>query len=209
MTRSSRGPAGRSATRADAASGGRTGAFLCIVAVAVAGCRTTSAGLEPLGGGEPRAAPRLPAPRLVAPDQEEAPGAENRLDRENGFRGVKFGTTLSASRKLLNYLSHKGKWQYFTRRDEEMRLGQAALLAVYYSFYRSQLAQVTIIAKGKANTEALLAWMQENYGAGHATGADGRRTGWRGARTGATCELNPSTEVGIVVLYSRAHLPTR
>ncbi|MBW2267367.1 MAG: hypothetical protein JRH16_02230 [Deltaproteobacteria bacterium] len=125
------------------------------------------------------------------------------LDTENGFRNVRFGTTLDAldGLQLLTESGAAGT-QLYIRPDESLELGDARLDGVTYAFFRERLYFVTIFTSGQRNTQAVLARFRQSYGPGAAVAGNAVEFVWQGSRVLLHFREDAATGVGMAVLTS-------
>jgi hypothetical protein len=96
---------------------------------------------------------------------EPKPGSLAYLDWRYGFRDLKFEQPVATCRGMV-LVEDDGDLKFYTRKEERLELGGAKLKLIEYGFYRGKLANVTINAEGKSNSEALLKVLQKDYGTG-------------------------------------------
>jgi hypothetical protein len=100
-----------------------------------------------------------------APEQQHAaekPGKYTRgstasLDSEYGFRGLTFGTRLSAAAsKGLVLTEDNGDTKRYVRSNDDLTLGKSKLQAISYRFYKDVLFEIRFLASGATNSRALI-----------------------------------------------------
>lgn len=87
----------------------------------------------------------------------------------DGFRGIKWGTTLSSLDNTLNYVAtdpELGGIKKFTKKDDKLKIGEADLERIEYTFWNDTFCGVRIYVKGQKNFNALKNATFEEFGKG-------------------------------------------
>jgi hypothetical protein len=101
-----------------------------------------------------------------------------------GFRGIAWGTPLSAIRGLMRPVgaTPAGQDQAYLRVGDSMTIGGAVLEKILYKFHNGGFSEAFIVAqKGPSNTEALIAAFRAQFGEGRQPHRSAEDYIWQGA----------------------------
>lgn len=141
----------------------------------------------------------LTGPAAVA---QQAASDIKTLDERYGFRGVRFESDSSAlPDRVLAEVG--GTTRYYRRTTEVKTLGEGELAAVRYGFYKGKLALVILETKGLANSRAVLAAIQQEYGPGTRSSPFMQRYSWRGKAVTLSYDENTASNDAIIFLSSK------
>lgn len=87
------------------------------------------------------------------------------LDERYGFRDLKFEQPLKTCAGMV-VIEDDGDMKFCTRTNDLLQMAGAKLKSIEYSFYRDQLAGVTVIAATEFDGEMLLKSLEADYGPG-------------------------------------------
>lgn len=131
-----------------------------------------------------------PAPP-VAPAVTDAPAA-TAIDEKNGFRAHHFGDDVSTFSNLEPAYGSKGdnKTYYTKAGKENLKIGDAALSSIAYSFYKNKFYQVrATIQGGYTGLDKVIAALEVLYGKPTNTGTLGKWSSWKGQKAEATATM--------------------
>jgi len=82
-----------------------------------------------------------------------------------GFRGIKWGSSEEnlSSDFVFAFSSIPGN-NFYIKKGDKKRIGDAEIESLYYSFYKKRFSQVVITVKGRTNIDALIFVFIENFG---------------------------------------------
>ena len=136
-------------------------------------------------------------------------GSVKDLDKRNGFRDLKLGSTCSEvsgfatdgvpSRKLVSYV----------RPADILQVGEAQLQSIAYSCYLDQLTQVRVAVLGVRNHLSMLDALIEAYGEPLTTDETAGFHSWNGKKVLLEAFTAPNTDTMVVVLTSQPLLQKR
>lgn len=123
------------------------------------------------------------------------------LDREEGFRGLRFGAPIESvsDLRLVSESGARGS-RLYVRPSEELVFGDASLDGVTYGFYAGRLYFVTLFTSGRRNARAALAELEREYGPGLPVPGQAEEYVWRGRRVWLHFRADPATSQGMVAL---------
>jgi hypothetical protein len=91
------------------------------------------------------------------------------LDRENGFRGIPFGTdfqSLPPGKFILVFSAAGGRYQVFTRKDEKLEYEGAPLTEVRYHFFDGLFRKAFLEFKDSAACDLAAGNLHKRYDTG-------------------------------------------
>lgn len=116
------------------------------------------------------------------------------LDYVNGFRGIKFGTEVSAV-SGLRLLKEFGPLKVYAREQESLSLGNGEASNIVYRFLNGKFMDVGVFASGRDNEVALKQLVEMAYGAGVHSASTPDGLYWRGQKAnGRMVVKNQSAE---------------
>ncbi len=132
----------------------------CVIGVlgAQAAAQTTTAQNSNMGS------PTLSTQPVVHDLPADVPGHTEFLDHKDGFRGVKFGTSVKEFKNLELYRD-RGAVKVYRKTDEDLTIGTANVTNIIYIFVHDKFYAVSIHADGR-NGSNLLKVFQAAFGAG-------------------------------------------
>lgn len=94
------------------------------------------------------------------------PGTPSYLDEKNGFRDAHFAMQRVAipGNWRLQKQDAIEKTESYSRQDDALRIGDAAITSVEYLFFKAQLYAVMIVADGDANAAAVHEYFSQAFG---------------------------------------------
>jgi hypothetical protein len=86
----------------------------------------------------------------------------------DGFRGIKWGTDISGLQGMTHVRTDPsyGGVEFYTRKDDELRFGDAQLDKIEYAFWKGKFSSVWIHSVGYANWLDLRDATAASYGKG-------------------------------------------
>lgn len=119
------------------------------------------------------------------------------LATAEGFRGIKYGTSISglAGMKLD---TDEGVIKHYTRKGEKMFLGPVKLESVVYSFFDGKFYGVSLHTDNLASTRLLLRVAQSLFGNG--SNPNGEQEVWKGKNLSAIYSIHPENRSGVLIL---------
>lgn len=120
-----------------------------------------------------------------------------------GFRGIKWGTPVDQLRPEMVFVGRNtGRdIEWYTRKDEDLFMGEATVESISYFFYQNLFNKVNITARGADNYEALKDYLLAKYG--KATKSIRETYIWSLEKTLIMFAYNPSTEVSRLIFQER------
>jgi len=110
----------------------------------------------------------------------------------DGFRGIKWGTKLSAHAREMTLKEKSQDETYYTRRGDKMALGAAKLSELSYGYWNDQLVAIIIETSGVENRTALIAEFRKQYGPGTKPSEFLDEYAWRGDVSRISLKCSPS-----------------
>jgi hypothetical protein len=105
---------------------------------------------------------------LYKKDAKAEAAAKKKLDKSNGFRDFHLGAAL-ASYPDLKWVEADKNITYYTKPGDPMQLGEAALTALLYGFYKGKLYSIDIKTSGRTNSQKAKGALVAQYGPGFST----------------------------------------
>lgn len=102
---------------------------------------------------------------LGRPQNKAEKQALQALDAKNGFRDYRFDDTIDKFKNLKKQIDY-GDDKSYVSTDENLKIGDAQLSDISYSFYKDKLYSVLIQTKGSINSGKVKAAFQAQYGPG-------------------------------------------
>jgi hypothetical protein len=132
-------------------------------------------------------------------------GGGGKLDRENGFRGARFGSAPAdaAGMELVSGRAAGGTATWI-RPSDRLRLGNAKLDAVTYGYFDDQLYFVALFTSGRGNAKKALGFLEARYGLGTPVIGESREYVWRGRNVTLHFREDPATHM---VMIGYTHVP--
>jgi hypothetical protein len=87
----------------------------------------------------------------------------DQLDTEYGFRGHLFGSELKND-SSLRLISGNKEYQYYTCKDDSLKMGEFPLREITYGFYKDSLFWISIKVAGYKNSRGVLRLLESSYG---------------------------------------------
>ena len=144
--------------------------------------------------------------RNVSPNQikQQRPTDQALVLRKDGFNDLKWGVRLSGLKGLEQRPIDSGLDDVieYVRPADVLKLGEAALTAVIYAFWRDQLYTVTVWTQGPANYSALRTAVFNQFGPGTQIQGAGERYIWSGKPTDAMLKYEPENQYGLLWMRS-------
>lgn len=83
-----------------------------------------------------------------------------------GFRDIKWGTSLETVKNelVLQNSDEKRNVEWFTKKNDKMKIGKADLESIGYVFQDGKFVAVSIVSKGRLNYEALRKELEKRLG---------------------------------------------
>jgi hypothetical protein len=97
--------------------------------------------------------------------KENEMGHIHYLDYRNGFRGVKFGSPMSAIPGLQSVRESNGM-KIYQKPDDNLQLGEYQLEKIYYHFYNDKFIGVSLFSKDPDERSELLDIFEMAFGSG-------------------------------------------
>jgi hypothetical protein len=118
----------------------------------------------------------------------------------NDCRGIEWGAEVHEL-KGFTKVTTRSSLDYFTRRDEEMTIGDARLEMVVYIFYEKKLCGAILNFKSSPNFQTIKAALFDLYGKGYQANRYDEKYRWAGTNVNITLEYDDITRKGKVVYY--------
>jgi len=136
-------------------------------------------------------------------------GSLKDLDKHNGFRDLRLGSTCSdittfatdgvPNRKLVSYV----------RPSDILQVGESQLQSITYSCYLDQLAQVRMVVLGSRNHQSILDALVEAYGEPDTVNEDGGFQSWSGKKVLLEAFKAPTSDTLVISVSSQPLLKQR
>ncbi|TGE22792.1 hypothetical protein [Hymenobacter metallicola] len=114
------------------------------------------------------------------------------LDDKNGFRTYHFGDDVSTIPGLKE-VEKSGDTKYYTKTDENLKIGDADLHSITYGFYKGKLHYVVVRIKGIVDSRKVLAALETQYGSGYKSNRYLENYYWFGNKVNGTYDENSVT----------------
>lgn len=118
-----------------------------------------------------------------------------------GFRGLKWGTKITDIKGMV-YLNKEGDFKNYSRKSEQMKIGNATLINIRYSFWQGRLASVRIMTKGHADWSALKGSTFSKFGEGIQPNSLIEYYYWNGNTSLISLEFNEFSKIGFLYMFS-------
>lgn len=118
----------------------------------------------------------------------------------NDFRGIEWGTDYHEI-KGLTKVTTRSPLDYYTKKDEDMTIGDASLKMVVYIFYENKLCGVILDFKSSSNFEIIKTTLFDRYGEGYQANRYDEKYRWSGTNVNITLEYDDITRKGKVIYY--------
>lgn len=118
----------------------------------------------------------------------------------NDFRGIEWGTDYHEL-KGLTKVSTQSDLDYYTKRDEEMTIGDARLEMVVYIFYEKKLCGAILNFKSSSNFQIIKTALFDRYGKGYQANRYDEKYRWSGTNVNISLEYDDITRKGMVIYY--------
>jgi len=118
----------------------------------------------------------------------------------DGFRGIKWGTEIKTL-KDMKLKEDDGDSKFYKRKDDKLKIGDADLQYISYSFYKNQFYLVMIGFQSLTNFTKLKETLFEQYGEGNRTNRFMERYFWFGADVSITLDYNEIRETGSISYF--------
>ncbi|RSK39564.1 hypothetical protein [Hymenobacter perfusus] len=130
------------------------------------------------------------------------PASTKVLDERYGFRGVRFESDTSAlpDRTLAEV---GGTTRFYRRTGEVKQLGEGEVSSIRYGFYKGKLALVILETRGITNSRAILAAIQQQYGAGTRSSPFRQRYAWNGKAVTMSYDENAASNDATIFISSK------
>ena len=124
----------------------------------------------------------------------------------DGFRGIKWGTDISTL-KAMNHVRTDpsyGSVEFYTRKWDELRIGDAQLYNIEYAFWKGKFASVWIYSIGYANWLDLRDATVARFGEGYQPHRYLEQYLWYGSSTMILLQYNQIRREGTLCMFSQA-----
>lgn len=128
------------------------------------------------------------------------------LDDPNGFDGIPWGATLSDKDRFVN-VEDTGRFQTYERKDHSPILGTTPVDSMRFTAFQYKFGRVTVRYSGKDTHDAILAYLQSQYGPldrtpGQIAVGPVKVYAWHGFQTEVTLRFESSLDRGIIFIES-------
>ena len=125
--------------------------------------------------------------------------------KQDGFRDLNWGTNLAPLKDFVELRSDTGleEVKEYIREDDILKLGDADLKSIVYSFWRDQFYTVTVWTEGKNNYISLRNEAFKQFGAGQRSDPSLERYLWSDASTDRMLKFKKDTQVGMLWMRSK------
>ena len=118
----------------------------------------------------------------------------------NDCRGIEWGTE-SHELKGFTKATTRSSLDYYTKKDEEMTIGDARLEMVVYLFFEKKLCGAILNFKSSPNFQTIKAALFDQYGKGYQANRYDEKYRWAGTNVNIILEYDDITRKGTVVYY--------
>lgn len=128
------------------------------------------------------------------------------INDPNGFDGIPWGAALSNNERFVS-IEDTGRFQTYERKDHSPMLGTIPIDSMRFTAIQDKFARVTVRYTGQAAHDAILAYLQSQYGPldrtpGQITVGPVRVYAWHGFQTEVTQRFESSQKRGIIFIES-------
>ena len=126
-------------------------------------------------------------------------GGVGKLDDQNGYRGIEFGTSPD-SVEGFELISDRGAGgtEIYALVSESLELGDATLDGVTYGYFDDKLYFVALFTSGRGNGIKALAALEEKYGKGTPVISEAKEYIWHGRRVTLHFREDSATHMGMI-----------
>lgn len=118
----------------------------------------------------------------------------------NDCRGIEWGTKYDEL-KGFTKVSTGNRLDYFTKKDDEMSIGDAPLEKVVYVFYHKKFCGAVLNFKSSQNFQIIKTTLFDWYGKGGQSKRDEDRYSWSGTDVAITLEYDDVNQKGKLIYY--------
>jgi len=118
----------------------------------------------------------------------------------NDFRGIEWGTAYHELKGFAK-VSTQNPLEYYTKKNEDMTMGDARLSMVVYVFYDKKLCGGVLDFKSPPNFQTIKEALFNRYGKGYQANRYEEKYRWSGTNVSITLEYDDITQKGKVVYY--------
>jgi hypothetical protein len=124
---------------------------------------------------------------------------------QEGFRDLNWGANLAALKNFVELKSDTGlaEVKEYIREGDKLKLGDADLKSIVYSFWRDQFYTVTVWTEGKTNYISLRNEAFKKFGTGQRSDQSLERYLWSDASTDRMLKFMKDTQVGMLWMRSK------
>ena len=124
----------------------------------------------------------------------------------NGFDGITWGATLSDKDRFVS-VEDTGRFQTYERRDQSPVLGTTPVDSIRLTAFQHKFGRVTVRYHGKNTHDAILAYLQSQYGPldrtpGQIAVGPVKVYAWHGFQTEVTLRFESNLDRGIIFIES-------
>jgi hypothetical protein len=128
------------------------------------------------------------------------------INDPNGFDGIPWGASLSDKDRFVS-VEDTGRLQTYERKDRSPMLGVTPVESIRFTTFLHKFGRVTIRYNGQAAHEAILAYLQSQYGPldrtpGQIAVGPVKVYAWHGFQTEVTLRFESSVDRGIIFIES-------
>jgi hypothetical protein len=128
------------------------------------------------------------------------------LNDPNGFDGIPWGATLSDKDRFVS-IEDTGRFQTYEYKDHPPMLGPTPVHSVRLTAFHHKFGRVTVRYSGQATHDAILAYLQSQYGPldrtpGQIAVGPVKVYAWHGFQTEVTLRFESSPDRGIIFIES-------
>lgn len=123
----------------------------------------------------------------------------------NGFRGIVWAAPIDSVKDELAELRANKATTFYTRKDDKLRIGEAALQSITYVFYKGRFTGAMVrTVEGVANQSALRSALIEQFGKGDQPNRYIERYYWWGATAIISLDCAAPNRACTAMLRSKA-----
>ena len=128
------------------------------------------------------------------------------INDPNGFDGIPWGATLSDKGRFVS-IEDTGRFQTYERKDHAPMLGTTPVDSLRLTAFQHKFGRVTVRYSGQAAHDAILAYLQSQYGPldrtpGQIAVGPVKVYAWHGFQTEVTLRFESNLDRGIIFIES-------
>jgi hypothetical protein len=115
----------------------------------------------------------------------------------DGFRGIKWGTNVSALSDM-RLAEDNGEEKYYQRMNDKMQIGDTELERIVYGFYKDRFFVVIVTCRHHTNFVRLKETLFQLYGRGYAPTPSVEKYYWMGDNVNVVLDFKETPQKGLI-----------